>query len=490
MGIIATILHEAGFSVRVIDNNSQYKFYSDREFVKIIQSYSPDVIGFNITMLNALETYRLVKKIKGKYRNIILVGGGIHMKYSYTEALKNGIDIVVTREGEKVVTPLFKHLEFKNKNTFKNGLEEIQGISFLKENGNLYLSEIFPVCDDLDQIPIVNYDLFNINDYIKTKREPGLFFLTGQRGCPFTCNFCSDPIQRKDRRVSSAEWMFKNVQHLYNKYQTHYIIIADNNFTFPRERAVEFCTRMISSGLNKKIRFSCQTKVETPLDIELLKLMKKAGFKKISLGVERMIPYSLNQINKQSSSKKVYEALAAIKAANLEIGIFILIGFPFETVELLKAEEKAFLSLKKYTSNFACNILQPSPGTVYYEDYTKIKEWYLDSHVLNLKRAYFATVNEDYILGMLEPNFFNLEYDVIKEIQKFYLLFKEINYGNFLPEKTLFFSIMLKIDSLIAESSKILFKYSPTIEYRIFKKIRFMRYFFGTLLFGKKVSSS
>jgi len=37
VGIIATILDQAGFEVKVIDNNSQYKHYSNRDLVNYIK---------------------------------------------------------------------------------------------------------------------------------------------------------------------------------------------------------------------------------------------------------------------------------------------------------------------------------------------------------------------------------------------------------------------------------------------------------------------
>ena len=487
IGIIATILDKAGHTVKVIDNNSQYKHYSNRDLIKIAKTFRPDAIAFSISIPNTFETYKLVEEMHTSFPDLLIIAGGIHMRRSYEEALQKGIDIVVNRDGEKVVLPLFDHIKSKCRSNYRESLEKVPGISYLREDGSIYVSDNFPTLESLNDVPIVNYNLFNIKDYIKTGKEPGLFFITAQRGCPFTCTFCSDDLQRSDKRAASGEWIFRNVENIYNNYKSHYIVIADNNFTFPRQRAVDFCNRMIQSGLNNNISFSCQTKVETPLDDELLSLMKKAGFKKVNIGLERLDPYSLKMIKKKSSFNRVHKVMSAIKNAGLEIGIFILVGFPFDTEDILKKERESFLSLLEYTRTFNCSILQPTPGTEYYNNYPKSHEWYLDKKAFHLQRSYFANILEAYMIGQVDQNFFNLPKNVQKQIKNFYLEFKQINLGSFASRKSFMLTIGLKFDLLMAKLSQIIFKISPCFEFQLFNKIRFVRYYLGTFLFGRIV---
>ncbi len=342
LGIIATIVSNDGNDVKVIDNNAPYKFYDDKEIIEIIKSFKPDVLTYSITLHNAYLTYQQIIKIKSLFPNLIILGGGIHMKYCFEEALNYGIDIVINREGEKIIIPLLKHLGEKGKE-YKEGLEEIAGVSFVKENGENNFAKEFPRLDNLDEVPIVNYNLFNLEDFMKGEVfEPGIFVLTGQRGCPFNCLFCSDEIQRADRRVASAEWMFKNVKDLHQKYNVQNLFIGDNNLTIFKERLIKFCKKMIDSGLNKKISLICQTTARFPIDEELIKLMKNAGFNEIVFGIERLTPYSLKMVNKDQSLKIIEDILSLFKKYNIETSIFAMVGFPFETKELLKEEMELF----------------------------------------------------------------------------------------------------------------------------------------------------
>ena len=355
-------------------------------------------------MHNAYETYQQISKLKIKFKNITIIAGGIHMRHCFDEALRHGVDVVVNREGEKVIVPLLEHLE-RHGEDYKNDLDLIAGVSFVRQDGRFHFSKEYPAVENLDDVPVVNYELFNIQDFIKTGTEAGLFYFTGQRGCPFKCTFCSDAVHNLDKRCSSADWLFKNVRYLHEKYQVSYLLIADNNFTFPRKRAVEFCRKMIDSGLSKKLTFSCQTNTRFPLDEELVCLMREAGFCRINFGLERLTTYSLQKINKMQPFQGVHDALTLVSKHNIDPSIFMMIGFPFETEELLEQEKELFLDLKKYTHRLFLSVLCPMPGTMYYDGSPKIKEWYLNRDAYLMFRAYFTNVLDMHTFNTIERNF-------------------------------------------------------------------------------------
>ena len=244
MGIVATILESAGHHVKVIDNNSHYVHYSTKQLHAAITDFQPDVLGLNIVLFNAFKTYQFLGSLRAAFPGLLTVAGGIHMKFGFEEALQAGVDVVVNREGELVIEPLMAHLAGKSKESFRHGLETVAGVSFLRQDGSLHQATDFPVIEQLDDVPFVDYDLFNMSDYLKNGREPGLLIVNGQRGCPFKCTFCSTSEQQVDTRLASARYMFENLQKNYDKFGLQYVSIADNNFLISKKRAVEFCHRM------------------------------------------------------------------------------------------------------------------------------------------------------------------------------------------------------------------------------------------------------
>ena len=458
MGIVATILKNAGHDVKVIDNNSiYYRMYSDRDLIRIIEQHRPDVIGFNITILNAYRTYAFLSKVHRRFPDLPAVGGGIHMKTSYEEALRHGCDVTIVREGEKIVVPLFEHLSRKGRKDFREGLDSIPGISYIQNDGTLRIPTEFPSVPTLDEVPFIDYNLFNIEDYRKTGSEPLVIDICGQRGCPHRCTFCSDEILRSDKRRVSTDYLFSYVSYLYDKHKLHYVFMNDNNFLAPYDRTVDFCNKIIKSGLNKKISFACQTKIETRIDENLTNLLKEAGFCSIGLGIERLEPYSQKMIRKISSMKRIHHVAGLLKKAEMNITIFMMAGFPFETVEILKYEQEAFTTLSMYAKTFDLSVLMPLPGTIYYDNYPRVKEWYLKPRTLQMTFSYYGQVYDMKMFGLAKYNLFHLPREVKRELVRYILKFKRINHDNFVIRRTLFVRIMLFVDSTVAQVSRFFF---------------------------------
>jgi len=488
MGTIATVLSRLGHDVRVIDNNSLYKFYSDRELLKLTREFNPGVVAFSITIVNALVTYRLLEKMKREMPQRFYLAGGMHAPAGWDEMLEYGFDIVVNREGELVVGPLIEHLEGRTRPDFRRDLEKIPGVSFCRENGEIHGAEECPIVENLDDVPYVDYDLFNMRDYFKTGREPSVILVNGQRGCPYRCNFCSNERLRSDKRQASAEYLFGYVEYLHKKYGVRYIWICDNNFLFPKERAEEFCRRMISSGLNRKLDLVAQSKVELAHDEETLALLKKAGFTKIGFGLERLEPYSQKMIQKPTSLERVHEIFSLVKKHGINISINAIFGFPFDTVDLVRKERELFREVLPYCQNIVPNFLTPIHGTPYYDNYPKVRRWYLNPRFMETARTYYAHALDLDMIDTLKINFYDLLPDVIDEVRDAFLEFKKFNHGAHVLKKGPLWKAFSRIDLLVAQLSRLTFKVSPGLEFLLFNRIKFLRYYFATLVFGRKVA--
>lgn len=474
IGIIATIVYNAGHKVKVIDNNTINKFYNDKNILKIIKKFKPDILAYSITIYNAYATYEQIKKIKSLFPNLMIIGGGIHMKYNFKEALENGADVVVNIEGEKVILPLLKHLETYRED-YKKNLYKVKGVSFIKENGDFHFAKEFPVLKNLDEVPVVNYRLFNLEDFVKNNQpESDVFVITGQRGCPFGCKFCSDEIQRKDKRAASAKWMFENVKDLVDNYNAKEIFIADNNITILEERLRDFCELIINSGYNKKVVFQCQTTIRMKIKEDLISLMKDAGFIRIVFGIERLTDYSLQMINKKQSMENLHEIFSLCKKYKIEPSVFMMIGFPFENKELLEEEKVMFSEILKYTKELHLSILVPMKGTCYYDDYPRIEKWYLDKKEYNLRKAYFNNVLDIPIKHTIKKNFFDLSEETQKAMLDYYFTFKTLT-----GKRGKLRSVLYSIDYLTGRLSQQVFYISPSLEFFIFNKLRILRHNFG-----------
>ena len=77
--------------------------------------------------------------------------------------------------------------------------------------------------------------------------------------------------------------MLKMVLNLKERYGIRHINFYDDLFTLHKKRVVGFCNLMIERKTG--VTFNCAVRAEH-IDLDLLKLMKRAGCWMISLGIE------------------------------------------------------------------------------------------------------------------------------------------------------------------------------------------------------------
>lgn len=148
------------------------------------------------------------------------------------------------------------------------------------------------------------------------------------------------------------------------------------------------------------------------------------------------------------------------------------------------------MELADYTKTFDVSILMPLPGTIYYDNYPNVKEWYLNPKALNITFSYYGQVYDVKMLGLVKQNFYNLPKEVTKELLRFIMKFKRINHGNFVIRRNFIVHIMTFMDVMIAQASRIFYWIHPSLEAFIFGKVRYIRYYFATKLFGEKIAES
>lgn len=466
------------FICKGIDNNSPYKRYEIKEILRNIIEEKAQIIGINVTLFGAYETYKLVKKIKENLPEITIMGGGIHSDTNAVEMLNFGFDIVFKGEAEK---SLMRFLD-KAKSTINlnNEITEdkflnINGILYKNKNGKIVDTGASEIVNELDNLPFPDFSIFNLNDFIKNKYDHHYLtnIINGQRGCPFNCIFCKDINLGTKVRENSAEYLFEYSKFLTNFSGINHINFFDNNFTLNKRRVINFCETLINYNHNSKnkITFSCQTNSKSPLDEDLIKLMSHSNSTVIGLGIERLSNKGLDLIRKPQNLDIIFNNIFLLKKYNIVPSLNFLYGFDFDTLEILEEESKMLNKLSENNIIFNINIVVPVPGTaIFNKDYHK--EWYLKDEIMNFTPAYYHLVYR-FINNADTVNFFNIDKKILNKIisMKEYFLLQGIKkFDNEL------FKIFLPIDIFLAKCSKYLYRKSCLLEdllFKIFKKLKF-----------------
>lgn len=338
---IAAQAKRAGHHVMVLNI---YPF-AWKDIEKIIVGTKAELYGLSCFTHNRRGTHYVARLIREVHPRARIIVGGPHAGALPKEVLEywDEIDAVAIGEGERTFMEAVERIE--SGKDFRG----VAGLAFRTEFG----IEIGPDrerIEDLDSLASP-YEYFE-----------GDIMITS-RGCPGTCTFCISPsIWGRKVRFHSPEYVLRILDRMVNVFGHRALAIKDDTFTSNRNRVLRIC-----NGIQKKdLRFvwSCDTRVDA-LDEEVLLAMRKAGCKRISLGVESGSPTILKGINKRTTPEKVLAVTEMAKRFGFQIRYYMIAGNRGETAETLK-ESVDFL-IRAKPNQFIFYFLMIFPGTREFE---------------------------------------------------------------------------------------------------------------------------
>ncbi|MEK6732738.1 MAG: radical SAM protein [Candidatus Omnitrophota bacterium] len=331
---IAAYLEKHGFSVKIIDRMKDYE--SVNRCAKIIKELSPRMIGISALSTQSKDAIKLGKKLKELRFSAKIICGGQHFTALPDEGLRFG-DAVIKGEGEEVL------LKFCRINTQDiNGIYEGQGI------------------ENLDEIPLPS-DAILKNLY---QRSEAPFTLLTCRGCYFKCLFCRKDDYRCNVRCHSVGYTCNYLEKMVNLFDIKSCFIADDVFTFDKNRVISFCNEI--KNRNLKLEFSCFTHANIN-DLDMYKKMKDAGFRQVQIGIESGNNDVLKILKKQQTIQDCIKTIEIIKGAGLSPIPLFMIGNITETEETIKDTIKLAKRLRSICEYGWFSYAQPFPGSEFYE---------------------------------------------------------------------------------------------------------------------------
>lgn len=346
---LTTNLLNEGHEARLED------FTTEENFVKrlnlIIRTYSPDVLALNCYTENRKYTFEILKYMKQTYPHIITIAGGVFFSALPLISLeKLPLDVIVTGEGEQTTLELMRALKKKKR------LKNIRSILY-KEKGLIKKTKQRPLIKDINNLPIPDYKLF-----LKKYNKKFWFPMMSSRGCVYNCSFCSTTnFWMKKIRVFDIDRILEEIK-ILKECGFSNLIFYDTIFNINKKRTENICKQIIKEKLDLKI--AVQTRIEF-VKKDILKLLRKAGCKQITLGIESGSQKVLNQNNKGTNIKKVISSSNLIKNEKIHLGGTFVIGLPGETWNTVK--ETAMLLRRISLDKAYFNLATIYPGTPLYE---------------------------------------------------------------------------------------------------------------------------
>jgi len=357
LATMAAMLLREGLEVRLSD--CIVEDISFEQLKSNIKEFNPDLLVVNTATASIYSDLDCVEIAKEVSPGIKTLAFGLHVTALPDEAfsIASSLDYVIRGE------PEFCLLEVANE--LKRGgasMREIKGLSYRKESGVRHnLERGFN--ENLNELPFPAWELVNVNNYLLPLSAEPFLLITTSKGCPNACLFCpakpfyGSSVRHRDHKIVADE-----MEYVKKRFNVSQFLIWSESFTESRDYTVKLCEEIISRRLG--VSWACNSRADK-VDLELLRLMKRAGCWMIGYGVESGSQRILDAAKKGITVEQIENAASLAKSVGLEVTGHVIFGLPEETMETgldtigwLKALEIDFVQVY-------CAV--PWPSTVLYK---------------------------------------------------------------------------------------------------------------------------
>lgn len=329
------------------------------ELIKKTIKINPDIIGLTAPTQQIYDAAVVAKEVKYISPRIITIIGGYHASALPEQTLQefSDFDYLVYGEGELTISELLQALSTDGHAVFK----KIKGIAY-REGNKIVVNPPRPYLD-VNMLPMPDFGGFNLSLYKPFYSFPNRKFkevpIMTSRGCPYDCVFCfkSGGGLVRYRNLQSV---IREIRRDIDIYGVNHLGFIDETFTLNMKRAEEFCDELIRTGINKQIKWGCETRANL-VNEALLNKMKQAGCRFISFGIESGDQKILDRAVKMLKTDDIRNAVKWAKQAHIDVYTNFIIGLPYDTLDTINKTIDFAIELDPTGLAFA--ILTPFPGT-------------------------------------------------------------------------------------------------------------------------------
>lgn len=354
---VSAYLNQNGINNNVYDST----FYSFEEQLTFIEEKQPKVISIYANLMTKLNVIKLIHVLTSnkKYGSPKIVLGGPDITYNVENYLQLNVDFLVIGEGEETMSELYNAI------VEKQPYNKIQGIAY-QEDGQIIKTPPRIKIKDVSELPTPNRAAIPVEKYLETwKTHHGQSSMTvsTQRGCPYTCKWCSTAVYGQSYRRRPANLVAEELKSLKDTYNPDSIWFVDDVFTVSHKWIKSFHEEVLKQ--NAIIPFECITRAER-LNDEILQLLKEAGCYRIWIGAESGSQKIVDAMDRRVDINVVKSAIQKTNALGMETGTFIMLGYPGEDEEDINKTVK-YLKAANPT-HFTITIAYPIKGTSLYNE--------------------------------------------------------------------------------------------------------------------------
>jgi anaerobic magnesium-protoporphyrin IX monomethyl ester cyclase len=352
---ISAVLKQHGHTVELAYFSHKHELH---EWPKRLGQARPQIVGFYVAAEQADQVAELINAVP-RDGTFTIVGGPHPTCFPRMLEEVERLDAVCIGEGEQTMLELVRALERGADPATVRGL-------WVKQNGAIVKTPPRPFIADLDELPLEDWDLFDAQHSID-RYGMGQIRVLASRGCPYKCTYCANHILASAQpgryvRFRSVDSVLDEIKMLKARFRFQEIFFDDDIFMLDRRRLREFAERYPNEV---GVPFVCCGRVEVT-DDETMRLLKKAGARRVDFGVE-VGDEELRRtvLKRMMTDDQIIAAVECAQRAGLQVKTLNMVGLPGETLE--KHMETVRLNLRLQPDVAACSVFWPHPGTELYE---------------------------------------------------------------------------------------------------------------------------
>ena len=314
-----------------------------------LREFRPEVVGVTGYSMHVLRNLEVCRTAKRLLPECVTVVGGHHATLEARDYFEPQIDHVVIGEG---VRPFRSLLSLMANDAPVRGIPGV----WSRVDGEFSFGGGQPALQ-IDSLPRPDRTLA-LEDrqsyYIDWMRPIALMRTTV--GCPYRCTFCS--LWRiMDGRYYKRE-IAAVVEEIQSIQERFIFFVDDEPFVDPK-RMWALATAIKEAGIDKEFFAYCR--IDSLLrDVELMKLWRSVGLRRLLIGVETVFDYELKEYNKRQLREQIIQGMRAAK----EIGLSLFCNFIVNPSYGKQEFEELVQFIKDNDVDYpSFTILTPIPGT-------------------------------------------------------------------------------------------------------------------------------
>jgi radical SAM superfamily enzyme YgiQ (UPF0313 family) len=352
---ISSYLKTRGFAVDLFDST----FENLASFEAYVHQARPGLVGLYCNLMTKQNVLKMIQICRHVGAWVVL--GGPEPPHYAEEYLSHGADIVVVGEGEITLAELIPKLLAGR----SQELEQVAGIVFRDDSGQIVRTATRPQIPKLSEQPWPDRDAIPMDQYLntwKTHHGYSSISLITARGCPYTCTWCSHSVFGETHRRRTPEDVADEVAWIAEQYHPDQLWYADDVFTIQPRWFLQYAAELKRRQL--AIRFECISRADR-LNAEIVAALAEMGCFRLWIGAESGSQRILDRMQRKANIEDVQLKTKMLQAKGIQVGMFIMLGYDGEEVGDIEA---TIDHLKKSGPDlFLTTVAYPIKGTKYYQ---------------------------------------------------------------------------------------------------------------------------